>query len=217
MSHHNRVFGLIAAAALAVPASHAGVLYSDGPPNGDFIGTSITGIGAGADSFTLSSSAVISGADFTAFMLGGSTGTSVDWAILDGLPGLGTVLFSGTATQHNTFLFDNNGTDFFNESLTLGSFSLGAGTYWFELSNATFTAGFDEAWDINGGPSHSWNSLIGGDDTLCDVGPDGRCSNIFDITGTASPVPEPSSLGLLAAALVVIRAMSRRKMLIGYG
>jgi hypothetical protein len=192
-------------AALGGAAAHADTLYSNGPINGETNAWTINFGFSVADSFTIGSTSSITGMDFGTWNFPGSSSSSVDWAILTGEPGSGTVLFSGTASLTDTAVTTNSlGYTIDLDTLSLSGISLTSGTYWVELSNIVDSQGNPVFWDVNGGPSQAWESELG-DVTTCpdgQPGPNNRCSTAFDIFGNAvSDVPEPGSIWLLTAAL----------------
>lgn len=157
---------------------------------------------ATADSFTLSSAATLTEFDFGALLYRYNAlnqpdfMTSIDWSILNGVPGTAGVstLASGTATV------DDGG-----QTVTYGGYSvhpisflfptatsLVAGDYWIELQNAVVTRGDVAVWTESAGPSQVWSSQYGLLPTASDP------SNNFEILGTvATGVPEPASWGLM--------------------
>jgi hypothetical protein len=208
---------LVIAAALALGSlpAEAGVLYSDGPLDGQTIAWTINFGFQVADSFTLSGPSTLTGADFGIWNFTGDQVTSVDWAILTGSPGAGgSVLDNGTASTADLFLFHNqDGYDVYTDSIGLPNINLAAGTYWIELQNASASNGDPAYWDMNGGPSQAWESALGSV-TPCPTYyyPTGECSSTFDITGTArAGVPEPASLALLGAGIAGFGAFRRKK------
>lgn len=201
---------LIGLAMSACAADASVVLYTNGSALGTVNAWPISGGSAAADSFILSSASTLTGVDFTAWNVSGETTTSVDWAILNAEPGIGTVLFSGTASVSSAYSFTNGSSyDVNTDSFVLPGIPLLAGPYWLELSNAVATNANATLWDINGGPSGAWSSQAG-DVTSCPAGipaPEtGHCSMAFDIVGEAgiTNVPEPPSFGLLASALMLL-------------
>ncbi len=201
------ILGALLGLALSAGAGNATVLYSNGTVNGTVSAWNISGSFAAANTFDLASSVALEGVDFGAWNTPGETTTSVTWAILDGIPGLGTVLFSGTAPVTSSYIFTNGENYDINfDSFVLPGVSLAAGTYWLELGGAAATNNTSTYWDITGGLSDAWDSSYG-DVSFCPSGliqPEtGRCSMVFNINGTTN-VPEPSSIGLLAAALMLL-------------
>lgn len=198
--------GALLALGLSAGAANATILYSNGMPGPGTIDAWIISAGYGAaDSFTLATPSILTGVDYTGWDHHGETILTVDWAILNGEPGTGTVLFSGTASVLSTFMFVSyDGHDIKSDSFALPDIALNAGSYWLELDNGVATNGYKTGWDINGGPSQAWANPFGGE-TMCtpvvNSPENGRCSMAFDIVGR---VPEPASLGMLAAGLSLL-------------
>jgi hypothetical protein len=170
----------------AVPASGA-VLYDNttaasNSTNAEVIsnGQSIT------DSFTLSQAAVVDGATFSIWVNQTDTLTGLDWAIVTDPTGA-TTLDSGAATDITGPLVGTAAPyNIYQESTSIPSLSLGAGTYYLELSNGTTDADGYVFWDMSDGLSTA----------DCDNSP--TCvvpSETFQILGTevTSSVPEPAT------------------------
>lgn len=190
--------GALAAAALT-SAANAAVLYTNGPFDGQNAAADIVSQAA-ASSFVLTGPSVVTGVNFLEWAGPGENPISVEWAILDGVPGSAAVLATGTASGGDTFLYLNS--QFYGVyliNIAISPLHLTAGTYWLELQNAQVTDFGVGFWDINGGPSSAWTSTSG-DVTTCSEHPSGRCSNSFEIIGT---VAEPSTLGLTVTILLV--------------
>jgi PEP-CTERM motif len=205
---------------LGVGAANADVLYTNGPANTQSDAWTINYGFAVADSFKLTSASTLTGVDLTLWAYtAGDTLTSVDWVILSGEPGTGSVLDSGTASVTNAVLGVNGvGYTILGDSFSLPSVVLSSGTYWIELLNASVPNGDPIYWDMNGGPSSAWESGSGDVTDCTDSGlnapplGNNRCSTTFDITGTSSgAVPEPLTLSLFGGGLAGAAAMRRRR------
>jgi hypothetical protein len=210
---------LVAGALLGLTGigAQAGVLYNDGPVSGEL---SAFFIGEVEDSFTLGSASTIGGVTFGSWLAQGDTATSVEWSIV-GSEGSQVPVCAGctgTASLSGTFLFENGGGwDIWDESFSIPSVALGAGTYWLELQDAVTANDSLASWDLNGGPSSVWTKGFGDvTGANCAALPygfaAGACSNSFEILGTpgVTPVPESGALTLFGVGLVGV-ALSRRK------
>jgi len=198
-------------------ASAASVLYDNGLFNGSIAGWTINSGFQVADTFTLAGSSTLTGANFAAWVSSGDAAQTLDWAIVgDPTDQVSTTFYSGSAAPlGNTFLLTNGfGFDVYNESFDLGSLSLGAGTYWLVLMNGTTAQGDVMFWDENDGPSQAWESTLGFltvANSNCASNASGNCSEAFQILGTTSGIPEPSTLALGASGLLLVAAALRQK------
>ncbi len=186
-----------------------------------------------ANSFTLSSSSIVTGIDFVdwlqatvsagVFSGSGVDLSSVSWAITTA-PFGGTTLDAGVALPTNTF--DTTKYGWTSGSITQNSYavstalfnlstplSLSAGTYFLQLSNLKTNVNTPHfvAWDYSWGPSTAYTSASETTD-----------SNTFQILGSVntssgtpngggsglpnSVVPEPPSVVLLGLGLVTLLA-----------
>lgn len=205
--------GLIA----PVPASADQLLYSNGPGTVSSAYLISDGV-AVTDSFTLSQDSTVTGADFTVWILDGANGpaetlSTVDYAITTAPLG-GTTEASGTVSPVGSFFEYLDGDWYiYEESFSIPSLSLSAGTYWFELQNALPAprSNFEVSWNDNNGPSAAVSSSYG---SLNDYNGPGTNSEAFDIYGTVgtgnSATPEPSSFLLLASGLAGLAGMVKR-------
>jgi len=165
-----------------------------------------------ADSFTLSSAAVVDGASFIVWVPNGDTLGSVNWSITSGL--FSGTLESGIASGlPNTSLGTDIGSDFsvLSETISIPSLSLGAGTYYFQLSNGITeydgTADYYYVWwDESDGSSLAYQIVP----TIADPP---IPSETFQILGTddTSVTPEPSSFLLLGSGLAGLAGLIKRK------
>lgn len=211
--------------AISISAA-ADKLYSDGSPVGQQ-GFAINGTFRVQDSFTLSSASTLSGVTFGNLLFNASLfgsavqATSVDWEIVktEGSTTLACAGCSGTATL--TQLADyglskgDSALDLTNQSFSLPNLTLGAGTYWLQLSNEVVSAPVYAYWDEDSGPSGAWQSNYGGvtgqdvSGSNCSDQGAGDCSNSFTIDGTAAP--EPAPLGLFTLAGSALCLLGRKK------
>jgi hypothetical protein len=198
-------------------ASAASVLYGNGLFNGNIAGWTINSGFQVADSFTLAGSSTLTAVNFAAWVSSGDAAQTVDWAIVgDPANQVSTTFYSGSDTPlGSTFLLMNGfGFDVYNERFDLASLSLGAGTYWLVFMNGTTAQSDVMFWDENDGPSQAWESTLGFltvANSDCASSVSGNCSEAFQILGTISGIPEPSTLALGASGLLLVGAALRQK------
>ena len=191
------LLGAVVLSLLVTPVWAA--LYDNGPINGTINGLRIDGGWAVGNSFTLSAASNLTNAQIGLWVNSGETPVQVEWKIgtgyADDTYGSGTSVFSENTAKGSAGYYPLYESTF---ALNLAS-SLGAGTYWLTLTNATSTnSGNGVWWDINKGPSLAWTE--GG---FTD-------SESFRINGTLAPVPLPSSLLLLGPGLAGLALLRRR-------
>jgi hypothetical protein len=206
-------FVAIAVVGLSV-AARASTLYTDGTSTyadaelisaGPF-GPTLQPSAVITDSFTLSQSDTVTGIDFVAWIGENDPLSSVDWSI--GNSAFGTDLGSGTVDPSGNYLQTNSGGPWyvFDETFSIPSLSLAAGTYYLTLGNAD-AGGALAFWDVNtDGTSSSEIAYLG------------RTSSAgyetFDILGTentSAATPEPSSLTLIGTGVLSLVGVARKR------
>ncbi len=204
-----KAIAIVVVALVTTPGAQASVVYDNGPANGTVNAWTINFGYAVADSFTLASASMLTGASFTLWNLPGGVTATVDWSIVDS-PTSGSPLAFGTALVSQNFQFTNDfGYDVNLDTIALPNITLGVGAYWFELQNASVSDGDPAYWDMNGGPSQIWDSDLGYNPDPWDYAPSfGSTSDPFQIFGTA--IPEPASLALLGSGLFSLVWQRRR-------
>jgi uncharacterized repeat protein (TIGR03803 family) len=162
----------------------SGVIYDNGPLDGNTNAWNIGGGIALADSFTVRSrSSTIKEINFYTWMYPGDQALSVDWSVTSDPLG-GTVYGSGTAQLTDVLLFTNGfGYEIHKETVAGLNLNLDPGTYYLNFQNAVTLQGNILYWDENDGvgcQSPDCPSLA----QLSGFGWNG--SQSFDITGVGS-------------------------------
>jgi len=199
---------------LGTPA-WADLLYDNGPEKGSIQAWVIT---AGttyqiSDSFTLSSSSILTAIQVGLWLNSEDLPLTVDWSI-------GTDHFLsdiGYGTDAPLTNVPNPPRNFTYESTFSLTETLDAGTYWLTLQNAETPrtiAGSTRpalvAWDQNNGPSQAWSNIVGDLSVYTPPGSNNvGGSESFQIYGTA--VPEPSTMLLLGSGLIGLAGYGRKK------
>ncbi|MGH9607009.1 MAG: hypothetical protein ACRD3N_15080 [Terracidiphilus sp.] len=147
----------------AAPSSAQSVLYDNTGP------TSLTtnawsfssGVSSVTDSFSLSQESVIDGVTFDAWINPGDSLASETWAITT--TPFGTPIATGNVTGGpNTQVATADGYyPVLAESISLPPVSLGAGTYWLQLSNGLDSYDVGVWWDESSGLSTAYSSASG--------------------------------------------------------
>jgi hypothetical protein len=197
--------GSVGCQAIDTNFSNAGddpVLYSDGAINGFSGGEFVCCGSETTDSFTIAGNVTATGVSnvglWTTF---GDTPETINWIISTSPDGGGTVKGSGSGVSLTTSLHNAVGTsyDVYNASFSLGTVYLSPGTYYLELyGGTTALSSGGPYWDENGGPS------------TADTNGVPSLANSFEIDGLNS-VPEPGTLGTLAAGLGFLGWLARRR------
>ena len=191
------------------PSRGSSTLYSNGAINGNYDAWTINFGYIVSDNFTLSGASTVTGFDFGTWSYPGDTPTAVDWSITSQENG-GNVYGSGTGASLANTVISTNGYGYqINKDTVSGlNLSLGAGTYWLNLQNATTSQGNPLYWDENDGTS------LASENTIGSIG-----SEAFDICGgsgcgttTTTTTPEPSSIMLLGSGILGLAGVLRRKL-----
>ncbi len=201
---------LICFAVVAVQPARAGQIYDNGPVNGNIDAWTINFGYAVSDSFTISGgNTTLTGMSFWARMFPGDLVTSVEIS-LTSAPFTGTTYFDQivAVTQANCF-FNAFGYQVCQETGGFAGPTLGNGTYYVNLQNATIPDGDPVYWEENSGvgcqspgcPSTAYENTIG---TIP--------SEAFSLFGNVNgSTPEPNTALLLGSGVVGLAGMLRRK------
>ena len=207
-------FVVAASLLLSTPAS-AGVLYDNGPINGNSTmgAWTINGGYAVADSFTLTGTSTLTGVANAGLWLNpDDTPLSLDWGI-SASPNYTSSLGGGTVTLTlgpRCISCGFGSYDIFAAGFSLPNLVLGPGTYYLSLQNGVTSGSSYVYWDVNNGPSVAFDSAMG---PVADYGSSsGSNSSSFQILGDTSAVPEPASTAMFLSGLALVVGLARRKM-----
>jgi len=175
-------------------ASHAVVLYDNGPVNGNTNATAIGPTHAVSDSFTLLQAATVTGVNFTSWTDPGFSISAINWEITS-IPDVFPVGSSAPVTS--VYQFTNiHGEHINSNTFSTGDIPLSAGIYYLVLQNA-IAGGTLIDWDMNFGPSLAWNNSSGS-----------IPSESFQILGTT---PLPATWILLLFGLAGLGSVTYRR------
>ena len=203
------ILGLVGVLA-TVPASADDTLF-----NNIVTGTSYTSDAYGistyeqnTNSFTLSSSATITGAVLGLWLSPGDSATEVDWQIVPAvfattnIAGGDSVIVS--STDMGSILEDSF--EMWQVTFGIPDLTLGPGTYYLEIDNVNTVSSRGAGWDVSNGPNSTGY--------IRDLSPL-PTSETFEILGNEGPsavTPEPSSFLLLGSALAGLAGVIKRKL-----
>ena len=139
-----------------------GVVYSNGPIDGETDAWAISFGYVVSDSFIVSASGGVDGLIFGAWLFPGDVLQSAEVSITS-QPNGGTVYFNQTLSFNQSNCFTNN--DGYNvcteTTAPITGLTLNAGTYWVNLQNAMTPSGDPVWWDENSGPSQAYDGSVG--------------------------------------------------------
>jgi hypothetical protein len=202
-----RLLACAAVVAAGLPAAGAAA-FDNGAP--DHQSANNLGFAWQADDFSLASGTSLNAISFWSLEAAGAYRGSISWAIVGdsaGMPG-GTVFAFGTQSDINrTGLGDVLGLSEYRNDFSLGApLTLTAGTYWLVLHNGSETDTGDPnefLWETSAA-----NGTLGGMESY-----DGGATwsgNFNEHAFQVSAVPEPASVLMLAAGMLVVGGLRRR-------
>jgi hypothetical protein len=205
---------------LSAPAS-AGVLYDNGPINGNIGSWSISYNNVMSESFTLTGTSTLTGVQNLGIWIASTDGgvpASLGWRIGDSPEavfgtGGSVVALTNTLVCSHSSSCGSNGFDVYASSFSLPDIVLGPGTYYLTLDFGE-TSGFASLyWDVNNGPSAAYRNAV--DVAGSPEMTSGSNSGSFRILGDGpepTGAPEPASIAMFLAGLALFAGAARRKM-----
>ena len=198
---------------LTTPAS-AGVLYGNGPINGNIGSWSISYGNVMSQSFTLTAASTLTGVNLGIWINPtGGTPLSLEWRLSNSPD----TVVAGTTADLTSSLFCSSGItcgsnayDVYASSFSLPNVVLGPGTYYLSLDFG-LTSGYDSLFlDVNNGASAAYRNganLAGSIEMTS-----GSNSSSFQILGdSTASTPEPASIAMLLSGLALFAGFARRK------
>ena len=186
---------------IALLPATADTLYDNHAFNSSLGGYGIRNPFSISDSFTMSTSGLVTGVSFVVILTTyGDSLLDLDWSITSAAFA-GTTYASGTsAVPTQTF---TGSASFYNEVLAIPGLNLASGTYWLQLGNAIVTNGDNVWWAESNGPSQAYQHF---NSTTQQVSP----SEAFKITGAS--LPEPGGFLAAATSLAAMVALIRSRL-----
>jgi hypothetical protein len=204
---------------LSAPAS-AGVLYDNGPINGTINAWPISGNHVASDSFTLTGASTLTGATVGIWVWRDPDDTPISlmWRIGDSpesVVGAGgdTAALTNTLVCSKSTVCGANTYYVYESSFSLPNIALAAGTYYLTLDAGQTSFGNALYWDVNNGPSIAfWDGTNVANSSWMPAGSDSSSFQILGDGPAPTGAPEPASIAMFLAGLVLFASVARRKM-----
>ena len=210
-------FVVAASFLLSTPAT-AGVLYDNGPINGNIGSWSISYGNIMTDSFTLTGTSTLTGVNLGIWVQSGEAPASLKWRITDSVPDdhltgpIGNFAsLTSTLWCSSSSSCGGNSFDVYASGFSLPSVVLDPGTYYLTLDYGELVGGGSLFWDVTNGPSVAYRNGV---DVAASIEmTSGSNSDSFQIlgSGNSSTTPEPASTALFLSGLALVAGLARRK------